>query len=451
MTIEKKTFVCSDASNNNNKFWSYEYDTDTEICKVKYGRVGKTNNEDDPKVMTRKQLDAKIREKLKGSGKEGTSTYKPPYREITVLAEAQHAPTGPAMSKEVVREAAKQQLASGNSELTKLVDRLVEANRHELVKASGGQMDIDLKTGIISTPIGVVTKDTIKQARVSLDAMSTFVKKKDYDDKTFIQELNNYLMLVPQQVGHARGWHKSFFSNHNTLQSQNTLLDQLEASADLAEARVKSAQDTVVTTTLADTPNLFNAELKILTDKDIIKKIETMFFESLNQRHESKNMKPVRFYEVTMSNAKEAFELYNRLLPGNNLKNIQLLWHGTRIFNVLSILKSGLFCPPKSGSFHVTGRMFGDGIYGSDQSTKALNYARGYWDGGPRDKNCFMFLVDFAMGESYTPKNSYETLPKVGFNSTFAKANISGVMNNEMIVYRNDQVNIRYLVEFEEK
>jgi poly [ADP-ribose] polymerase 2/3/4 len=451
MTIEKKTFVCSDASNNNNKFWSYEYDTDTEVCKVKYGRVGKTSNEDDPKVMTRKQLDTKIREKLKGSGKEGTSTYKPPYREITVLAEAQHAPTGPAMAKEVVREAAKKQLASGNSELTKLVDRLVEANRHELVKASGGQMDIDLKTGIISTPIGVVTKDTIKQARVSLDAMSQFVQKKDYDDKTFIQELNNYLMLVPQQVGHARGWHKSFFSTHNTLQSQSTLLDQLEASADLAEARVKSAQDTAVTTTLADTPNLFNAELKILADKDVIKKIETMFFESINQRHESKNMKPVRFYEITMPKAKEAFELYNRLLPANKLKNIQLLWHGTRMFNVLSILKSGLFCPPKSGSFHVTGRMFGDGIYGSDQSTKALNYARGYWDGGPRDKNCFMFLVDFSMGEAYTPKSSYETLPKPGYDSTFAKANLSGVLNNEMIVYKNEQVNIRYLIEFEEK
>ena len=75
MTIEKKTFVCSDASNNNNKFWTYEYDTDTEICKVKYGRVGKTSNEDDPKVMTRKQLDTKIREKLKGSGKENYNNH----------------------------------------------------------------------------------------------------------------------------------------------------------------------------------------------------------------------------------------------------------------------------------------------------------------------------------------------------------------------------------------
>jgi poly [ADP-ribose] polymerase len=447
MTIEKRTFVCSDAVNNNNKFWEYSYDTDTEMCTVIYGRVGKTRNEDDPKPMTRSELDKVIRTKLKGSGKEGTPSYKPPYREIAILAESvPTAPTGPSLAKEVVREAAKKQLGGGNSELSKLIERLVEANRHELVKASGGQMDIDLKTGIISTPIGVITKDTIKQARSALDNLAPFVSAKTFDDKGFISNLNTYLMLVPQTVGHARGWHKSFFSTHNTLTRQNTLLDQLDASADLAEARVTAAKDTAVQTTLADTPNIFNADLKVVSDAALIKKIETMFFESINQKHESRNMKPVRFYEVNMPDRKAAFDT-----DGAKLPNIQMLWHGTRIFNVLSILKSGLFCPPKSGSFHVTGRMFGDGIYGSDQSTKALNYARGYWDGGPRDKNCFMFLVDFAMGKHYTPHGSYETLPKSGYDSTFAEASKSGVMNNEMIVYRNSQVNIRYLVEFEEK
>src|ERR1035437_4884264 len=144
MTIEKRKFVCSDALNNNNKFWEYEYDTDTCMLVTKYGRVGKTCQTDDPKYTSRAVLETKIREKLKARGKIDTPTYKPPYREIAVLADAvARAPTGPAMSKEVVREAAKQQLGGSCSELSKLIDRLVEANRHELVKASGGQMDID--------------------------------------------------------------------------------------------------------------------------------------------------------------------------------------------------------------------------------------------------------------------------------------------------------------------
>ena len=445
MTIEKKTFVCSDATNNNNKFWSYEYDTDTEICIVKYGRVGKTNITDDPKKMSRKDIDRKIREKLKGSGKEGSPTYKPPYREIIVISDIQMSPIQ-STSKDLILEAAKQQLGAGNSELSKLIERLVESNKHELYKASGGQLNIDLKTGVISTPVGVITKDTIKQARISLDLLAPLVNKSKFDDKSFINELNTYLMLVPQMVGHSRGWHKNFFLGKNTLQHQSTLLDQLEASCDIAESRVKSTNDYKNKTDISITPNIFNTDLKIITDTNIIEMIEKKFFDSINKKHESKNMKPIKIYEVTLQDAKKAFDD-----DGAKLSNIQMLWHGTRIFNVLSILKNSLILPKTLSTMQICGAMFGNGIYGSDQSTKALNYARGYWDGGPRDKNCFMFLVDFAMGKSYTPKSSYETLPKLNYDSTFAKADISGVHNNEMIVYRASQINIKYLVEFEEK
>jgi poly [ADP-ribose] polymerase len=77
-----------------------------------------------------------------------------------------------------------------------------------------------------------------------------------------------------------------------------------------------------------------------------------------------------------------------------------------------------------------------------------LNYAAGYW-GGTRDNNCFMFLLKMAMGEYYTPRSSFsgDKAPK-GYDSTFAKANQSGVYNNEMIVYRTSQVDLNYLVEF---
>jgi poly [ADP-ribose] polymerase len=128
-----------------------------------------------------------------------------------------------------------------------------------------------------------------------------------------------------------------------------------------------------------------------------------------------------------------------------------MLWHGTRIFNVLSILKSGLLLPKTLSTMQIAGAMFGNGLYFSDQSSKSLNYSRGYWDGGPRDRNCFMLLVDVALGSSYIPKGSYETLPKAGHDSTFAKPGVSGILNNEYIVYRPSQANIKYLVEFEEK
>ena len=56
---------------------------------------------------------------------------------------------------------------------------------------------------------------------------------------------------------------------------------------------------------------------------------------------------------------------------GEPIGNVMELWHGTRVENVLSILKGGLIIP-KSSAGHVTGRMFGDGVYFSDQSTNPL-------------------------------------------------------------------------------
>lgn len=445
--IEHKKYVCADALNNNNKFWEYLLHDDGTVI-VKYGRVGSTCNVDDPKKMTRKELDTKIAGKTKGRGKIGTAGYKPPYREVTVVAESSMptGPTAPSLSKAVLATAAHTQLAANNPALTALVTRLVEANKHELYKASGGQMDIDLSTGIISTPVGVVTKTSVAEARQLLDSIAPFIKKNDFDDKKFIEALNSYLMLVPQKVGHSRGWHHSFVTNDKDLQRQSTLLDQLEASADLAEARKKAALTSAVTTSITSTPNLFNAKLTELEDKAKIKMITDKFLESINKNHESRNLRPIKFYEVSLNAANEAWET-----DGAKLKNQWLLWHGTRIFNVLSILKSGLILPGSLSTMQIAGAMFGNGLYFSDQSTKSLNYSYGYWDRSSRDKNCFMFMFDVAMGEYYVPKGSYESLPKRGYDSTFAKASLSGVMNNECIVYRTSQARPRYLIEFDEK
>ena len=136
----------------------------------------------------------------------------------------------------------------------------------------------------------------------------------------------------------------------------------------------------------------------------------------------------------------------NLFNTGKKVGNIRELWHGTQASNVLSILAKGMMIPPSSSS-HCTGRMYGDGLYFSDQSTKSLNYAAGYW-GGSSSSTCFMFLADVAMGKEYLPRMAFGGSCPQGYNSTFARAGQSGVMNNEMIVYRTNQANITRLVEF---
>ncbi len=421
---EQRMFVLTDATNNNNKFWEATlYDNNDCLCR--WGRVGADGQQKMFNSIGKHGMESKIREKM-GKG----------YREITVLGKAQSAEV---VSNVQLKAVATNELAGTDPVLQELISRLAAANKHQLMQATGGQMQLDLSTGIISTPVGVVTLDNINAARNDLTKLAMFVDKQDFNSKTFLNTLNEYLMLVPQKVGHSRGWHLDFLSNQASVQKQNALLDQLEASVDLASKQLEAAskQDTTKQS------QLFDVSIKVVEDKKVIKAIEAFYKQGYNAMHASRNLKPYKVYEVNLKSMEEAYKK-----DGQTMSNIMRLWHGTRAFNVLSIFKQGLIIPKSTGTYQITGRMFGDGLYFSDQSTKSLNYSYGYWDGASKDNECFMFLADVAMGNAYTPSSANSRLPKSGYDSTFAKAGQSGVMNNEMIVYRLSQANLKYLVEF---
>lgn len=437
--VEHRKFVCANADANNNKFWEYTlFDDDTVI--IAYGRVGSTRNEEPRKHMSRAELDRKVAGKVNGrSGKE-------PYKELKVIAGAT-GPSGPATKIENVREAAVRDIAGTDKVLADLVDRLAVANKHELNVASGGKLDIDLTTGIISSALGVVSKDTIVEARKLLKNLQPLVKKADFEDTRFKHDLSEYLMLVPQKVDH-RGWHRTFLPDTKAVGKQSELLDQLETSVDLATQRLEDARKAAATNGDAKPSKAFHVELTVIEESHPdFKRITKFFHEGKNDMHTSKRLRPIRVYGVHIPTMRSAFDI-----DGAKLDNNWELWHGTRTFNVLSIMKSGLIIPKSGGTYQVTGRMFGDGLYFSDQSTKSLNYSYGYWDGGSKDSNCFMFLAKVAMGKHYVPGGGYglRTIP-AGYDSCYAKAGHGGVRNNEMIVYRTSQADLRYLVEFSER
>lgn len=429
MAIETAKYIKVDALNNNNKFWEYSYNTDTSEFIVTFGRVGSNGSKTKPKPLTRKEVDSKIRSQVKDG-----------YKKIDIVTET--ATSTKAATTATIKEAAITQLAKGNTALTDLMNHLVNANRHELYEASGGQMNISLDTGVVSTPLGVVTKENISEARVLLNSMADLVERKEYDNSVFMRSLSDYLMLVPQKVSARRGWHREVIRDVLGLQKQNTMLDQMETSVDMALAQIEQARASAQ----GETPSLFNTTIEIVEDGATIDRITKFFMQTVNMSHTSRNLRPKKVYKVHHANMEAGW-----VNDGAKMSNIWELWHGTRVFNVLSILKNGLIVPKSGGSYHVTGRMFGDGLYFSDQSTKSLNYAQGYWDGGPRDNNCFMFLFDVAMGNYHVPSSSNSQLHKYGHDSVFAKAGKSGVQNNEMIVYRLSQAVPRYLIEFSEK
>jgi poly [ADP-ribose] polymerase len=170
------------------------------------------------------------------------------------------------------------------------------------------------------------------------------------------------------------------------------------------------------------------------------KRVSALFRKTRQAMHACHGYEVSRVLSVEIEHEGPAFATDGEVIGG-----IRELWHGSQASNILSILRSGLVVPKTAAH----GRMFGDGIYFSDQSTKALNYATGWWSGRGSQPEAFMFLAQVAMGKMYRPRGPMGggALP-AGYDSVFAEAGRAGVQNNEMIVARPSQVRVMRLVEF---
>lgn len=419
--VTRKMLVKTSVKDNNNKYWEgilFENDD----VKCRWGRVGATRGQEKtfPGVGAT-YLEKKLREKTKKG-----------YKEVEGIN------TGGGEIKSVqgsqLKAVAKKQIRrSGCKTTDKLIDYLVQVNRHEIKTASGGKLTVN-DDGLIKTDVGVVvTQHTLDRARTHLVSLSKCVSRGDYGSSGFIDTLNEYLMAIPQKVGARRGWEKSFLRGQSDIQRQGALIDSMEAT-------LQAYNDAPVITTDGKEDSVFNVELTKVTDKKEIDRICKLYRSTQQRRHACAHLKVKNVFNVHIEHMAQAFE-------GDGAKKSPVweLWHGTRASNLLSILKCGLVIPP-SNAAHVCGRMFGNGAYFSDQSTKSLNYAYGYW-GGSRDNNCFMFLAQVGMGKSHTPRGPIRTFPK-GYDSVYAVGGKSGVVNNEMIVPRVSQCNLTRLIEF---
>ena len=422
MTKRYEMLVMTNAAGNNNKFYEMKLEDNDEVI-IRYGRVGANG------VTESKGYGESTFEKVKNS------KTKKGYRPVDVVlneggkASSQH--------KMTLAEIAKRDIAGNNPALNALLDRLAQINRFQLLSASGGQ--IDIVDGEVKTALGVlISLDSIQKAKDDLQLLSEYVGKNDFSE-SYVNTLQDYLTKIPQKVSHRRGWDRSFFTEITTVQNQYDLLDQLENS-------VKNSQTVEVSDDVEqeEIGRIFGYSLQVVEDDAVFDKINKFYSSKVQNRHVSSSKKLVRLYKLINE---EQSEKYAKKLAkiGNEME----LWHGTRVANLLSIMKSGLIIPTTNSNFTVSGAMFGPGLYYSDESSKSLNYSVGYWGkDGVDNGSVFMFNCSVAMGKSYTPTGPTQHRP-AGYDSTFAVGGKSGVINNEMIIPSLDQYRLNYLCEFE--
>lgn len=431
--IEEIHLIKTDVNANNNKFWVGKlYDDDT--LETSWGRVGDQGQSKTYTGGGKRMLDKKRREKEhKG------------YSEIDIISDSGGHVSGKVIQKESLSKVAKDQIQTKSPETKQLIDYLAQVNIHNIL--SNTTLSYDAEDGLFKTPMGIVSAATICEAKDLLEQISVFIVKGDFDGLNIKKLTGQYLMRIPQKVS-RRLKVTDVFPDQEALKKQNDILDSLTASLDMVlNAPKKKSTTSQTCNCCVDT--VFKVKLDVIKTAREISEITKLYEKTLDRGYACGHLAVKTVYTVELEEMRLKFDKDQQQ---RGRQNVWRLWHGTRASNLLSILKNGLIIPPRNAGY-CTGRMFGNGIYFSDQSSKSLNYSYGYW-AGKTENNCFMFLADVNMGKYWTPSHSmsdaHDYARKNGFDSCYAQANKSSVRNNEMIVYSTQQVNLVYLIEFAE-
>lgn len=182
------------------------------------------------------------------------------------------------------------------------------------------------------------------------------------------------------------------------------------------------------------------------TTKDDIALIKTLMNESSDKFRNA--------WRVTNLKTQERFD---KFVKDNDIRDTRLLFHGSRSENFWSIIKTGLVLRPTNAV--ITGKMFGYGCYYAPKCAKSIGYTSlsgSYWAHGGNN-TAYMALFDVAYGipyDVYDFDSKYYNLDynklqqfKSGANCLHAHADKGMLRNDEIVVYKEEQMTIKYLIE----
>jgi poly [ADP-ribose] polymerase 2/3/4 len=415
--LDSCTLIYVDIGENSNKIWRGSIADDGSFI-AQWGRVGNTlqskNYQLNSLSLARTKFERTKRQKLRKG-----------YTQAQLLD--RNIPQENILKPEDLEEIAAKQIQHGRDPRAKqLIRYLVASNIHQIISQTN--ITYNSAAGRFRTPLGMVTPIAIAEARQYLIQIAATRRSNTYKLR---QLLSKYLRLIPQNLGYKLDESQFYFRNE--IQRQYEILNALDAAITENPQPTKQIFECAITRVPGST----------LEGKKTFRWINQLYQSTINNHHPSAKYKLRRVYQIEIPSMRQEFEV-----RANQIGNIKLHWHGTKASNLLSILKQGLIIPP-ADAIQCTGRMFGNGIYGSEQSTKALNYATNYWNpSGEDEKRVFMLLCDFAMGREYYPQGYNYKFPVSGYDSTYVAPATANALNQESIVYDLNQVNIKYLCEF---
>ena len=261
----------------------------------------------------------------------------------------------------------------------------------------------------------LVGEESIRKGVDILDQIDKLISSKS-KDRDKIRELSmKYFMTVPRVLSYG----SMVIDDKQSLDLEYRVLD-LYSKYDLISENV------------AELVGKMSHSIRRLTGKELCYVVDKV--ESTIARNHHFKLRVTKAYKVDDKCKDTKFN--------SEMENAVRLFHGTAKSNVYPILCSRLALPRHGG-------MFGKGIYFADKASKSANYSFGYW-GGTKTNIGYLFIVKVALGkvkEYYSAQYDLSKSPS-GFDSVKGCKG-SSLLNNEYIVYNENQATIEYVVEVE--
>lgn len=284
-----------------------------------------------------------------------------------------------------------------------------------------------------------VTQDMIDAAQKIIDTLANF--------SSTVEEFNNNLLklftVIPRKMGNVRDCLASQQEDFaKIISKEQDLLDVMRG-----QIYIKPENESVEMVEKKQQTILEELGLEMEeTTADDVALIKTLMNESAGKFRKAWRVKNLKTQER-----------FDKFVAENDIKDTRLLFHGSRSENWFSIIKTGLVLRPTNAV--ITGKMWGYGIYFAPKCQKSIGYTSlsgSYWAHGGSNV-AYMALFEVAYGtpyDTYSFDSKYYSLDYnklqqfcPGANCVHAHADRGMLRNDEIIVYKEEQLTIKYLIE----
>ena len=338
----------------------------------------------------------------------------------------------------------------------RVIDFLKMASNTTYMKNTLVQLEIDTE----KMPLGKISQTQIDKAYEILNEINQNLG----NSKELIRLSSDFYTLIPYACGRQT---PPIINSTKVIGKNMNLLNELSQMVFGTKAVTKLKKDKGNLVKLYE--DLHTEIIPLDKSDDMYKILVEYLYNSKAPTHNFK-YEVLNIFEVNRELEKDAYDTFS-----SKIKNKTLLFHGTRVPNLIGICKNGLLADPSSLGINVciTGKMFGLGIYFANSVSKSIQYCA--YDSS--DNIACVFVAEVALGHMLKKKQAdscltAKNIPK-GYHSTWGMGKSSyaeydeyddgtripygklaktknghdySLLYDEFIVYQDLQVNLRYMI-----